>query len=158
MFFLPILIGCPATSAVRRCWLQCALRRANLAGGGDGPKVLPRNRCVLVFVDGNAPHAEAPPNFDGSEYVAMVIRELISAVGFQKLRAKIFRQRHPVRPTCAHALSWSRCSVTGSLPPHVRSSSPPIVRRRNRVSALPPASSKPRRWLFPRSAKWRARE
>jgi hypothetical protein len=115
VFFLPILIGCPATSAVRRCWLQCALLRANLAGGGDGPRVLPRNRCVLVFVDGNAPHSEAPPNFDGLEYVAMVIRELISAVGFQKLRAKILRQRHPVRPTCAHAQSWSRCSAARAL-------------------------------------------
>ena len=56
---------------------------------------------------GNAPHTEVPPNFDRLENVAMIIRKLVPAVGFQKFRSEVFRQHHPMRPTRAHALSWS---------------------------------------------------
>ena len=63
----------------------------------------------------NAPYSELPPNFDRLENVAIVVREFVPAVRLQKLRAQILRQYHPMRPTCAHGLSWSWRSAACAL-------------------------------------------
>ena len=46
----------------------------------------------------------------------MVIRNLSSAVRLQKVRPKFFWQIRPMRPTCAHALSWSRNTAAYTAP------------------------------------------
>src|SRR5271155_6220572 len=79
-------------------------RGARACGKHDAGVLL---RSPPSAATGNAPHSELPPRFDGLEYIAVIVRELVSAVRFQKLRAQVLRQHHPVRPTCAHALSWS---------------------------------------------------
>ncbi len=64
---------------------------------------------------GGAPKSATPPNFNSPKQIAMVVRQFASAVGRQKFRAEVFRQRHPVRPTCTHAASWSRRSAANAL-------------------------------------------
>ena len=64
---------------------------------------------------GGAPKPATPPNFNGPKQIAMVVRQFASAIGCQKFRAEVFRQRHPVPPTCTHAASWSRRSAANAL-------------------------------------------
>ena len=46
---------------------------------------------------------------------AMVVRQFASAICRQKFRAEVFRQRHPVLPTCTHAASWSGRPAANAL-------------------------------------------
>ena len=90
--------------------------RPTACSSRGGPLTFPGSHCASPAVEaGNAPHSELPPRFNGLEYIAMVVRELVSPVRFQKLRTQIFRQHHPVRPARAHALGWSRRSATRAL-------------------------------------------
>ena len=72
-------------------------------------------RSLSRLIGGSAPKSATPPNFNRPKQIAMVVRQLASAIGRQKLRAEVFRQRHPVPPTCTHAASWSRRSAANAL-------------------------------------------
>jgi hypothetical protein len=62
-----------------------------------------------------APKPATPPNFNGLKQIAMVVCQFASAIRRQKFRAEVFRQRHPVLPTCTHAASWSGCPAANAL-------------------------------------------
>ena len=72
-----------------------------------------------TFIDGDAPDAALPPNFDGPEQIATVIFQFTSAIGLQEVRTKVFRQRHPW-PQHAHMLC---VGVGGPRHTHLRKSS-----------------------------------
>ena len=56
----------------------------------------------------------------------MVIRQLTSSIGCQKLRAKVFGQHHPVPPAGAHGASRSRRSAAHALA-QVSPMEPPVT-------------------------------
>ena len=70
---------------------------------------------LVVQSGGGAPKSATPPNFNGPKQIAMVVRQFASAIRRQKFRAEVFRQRHPVLPTCTHAASWSWCPAANAL-------------------------------------------
>jgi len=91
--------GIPTTANLLMCPLH----------GGELRRALSRSSV------GGAPKSATPPNFNSPKQIAMVVRQFASAIGRQKLRAEVFRQRHPVPPTCTHAASWSRRSAANAL-------------------------------------------
>jgi hypothetical protein len=74
-----------------------------------------RAEPLVVHRGGGAPKSATPPNFNGPKEIAMVVRQFASAIRRQKFRAEVFRQRHPVLPTCTHAASWSRRPAANAL-------------------------------------------
>jgi hypothetical protein len=62
---------------------------------------------LAILRGGGTPKSATPPNLNGPKQIAMVVRQFSSAIRRQKFRAQVFRQRHPVLPTCIHAASWS---------------------------------------------------
>jgi hypothetical protein len=74
---------------------------------------------LLRPAEGDTPKPVMPPNFNGLQQIAMIVRHRASAVGGQNFRAKVFRQRHPVPPTRAHALSRGRLPTANTLTQNV---------------------------------------
>jgi hypothetical protein len=111
-------------------------------------------RSISRLIGGSAPKSATPPNFNRPKQIAMVVRQLASAIGRQKFRAEVFRQRHPVLPTCTHAASWSRCPAANALT-QVPLIEPSFVSNRklahmagccgSRDGEQPPTSAHPRR-------------
>ena len=55
----------------------------------------------------NTPNALVPPNFNGPEQIAMVVRGArLGHRNVSSFRSKVFRQHHPMRPAGAHGCGW----------------------------------------------------
>ena len=84
-------------------------------GRRSAAKLLTRDKARRMAVNfakafnrlsgGGAPKSATPPNFNGLKQIAMVVGQFASAIRRQKFRAEVFRQSHPVLPTCTHAAS-----------------------------------------------------